>query len=759
MLNAPIFLLATTLLCHAVAGPLAARGYVALPAPRQVTLGESDFAISSDWTLVIGRAVPAGDAAVDTLREELSARFGIALARAGAKAIHLEIAPGSVANGEEAYEIDLAHDAITIKANAPPGLFYGVATLIQLPRESHGALWLPEGTIVDWPDLQNRHIYWDDAHHLEKLPELKRVLRQAALFKINGFALKLEGHFQYSGVGSAVVEPYALTPAEYQELTGYGLRYHIELIPYLDAPAHIAFILKHPEYAKLREFPDSNYEFCSTNPESYKLLFGMFDDLLGANKGVKHFYLSTDEPYYIGMADNAQCDEAKRARELGSVGKLLAEFVAKAGGYLHDHGRTVFFWGEYPMKVDDLKLLPPFVVNGEVYGPEFDPVYKSLGIRQMIYTSSEGEEQLFPDYFILPPSRRVHPAYTGTPRVPDSIDKISFDSSRQQSDLIGEVNAGWADMGLHPETFWMGYLTSAAAGWNPGSMEAQESMSAFYKLFYGPRVAEMDRVYRLMSEQAQNWYDSWETVRSSARKPIWGNSDRIYTPGMLVHDQTLPLPTAPGDDLSYDSAWRQDNARRLDLAAQALRDNDELLELLYSNLALADRNRANLEVFVSIAKLCRQNLEMLTQIGRMEAALHSAVGPAHSSNPKEALASVDQALGLAARIKFERNGVLRDTAAVWYQGWQPRAAEANGRKFLHELDDVKDHLPDRTVDMSYLVYRQLLLPLGDWVKQIEDARNHFAAANGLAERHGHFDWSDIKSTVEAEDTRKNQTAH
>ena len=97
---------------------------------------------------------------------------------------------------------------------------------------------------------------------------------------------------------------------ELQELTDYGLRYHVQVIPFLDGPAHIAFILKHPEYAKLRAFPDNNYELCTTNPDSYKLLFGIYDDLLAANKGVNYFVLSTDEPYYVGMADNAQCNEA-----------------------------------------------------------------------------------------------------------------------------------------------------------------------------------------------------------------------------------------------------------------------------------------------------------------------------------------------------------------------------------------------------------------------------------------------------------------
>ena len=77
---------------------------------------------------------------------------------------------------------------------------------------------LPEGEIVDWPDLRLRQIYWDDAHHLDRLDALKQAIRQAAFFKINGFAIKLEGHFQYKSA-PALVEPQALSAAKLQELT------------------------------------------------------------------------------------------------------------------------------------------------------------------------------------------------------------------------------------------------------------------------------------------------------------------------------------------------------------------------------------------------------------------------------------------------------------------------------------------------------------------------------------------------------------
>ncbi|MGO9254722.1 MAG: glycoside hydrolase family 20 zincin-like fold domain-containing protein [Bryobacteraceae bacterium] len=600
-----------------VKSPLLARGYTVIPDPRKVSLGNGDFRFGADWRLQPGPGVPPNDVAVEAFRENLSTRFRLRMnPRGKAGVVHLEIQPGSIAVGEaldrdkqvlaqEAYRIELSPQAVRITANAPAGLFYGAETLVQLLKKENRDLRLPQGEIIDWPDLQFRGIYWDDAHHLDRVEYLKRALRQAAFFKINAFVIKMEGHFQYKSA-PALVEPYALSPAELQELTDYGLRYHIQLIPYLDGPAHIAFILKHPEYARLREYPENNYELCATNPDSYKLMFGMFQDLLDANQGVKYFYLSTDEPYYVGLADNAQCREAVRATELGSVGKMLGEFTTKTADYLHERGRTVVFWGEYPAKPEDIPSFPAHLVNGETYGHQFDAAFKAHGIREMVYVSTQGEEKMFPDYFILPAARKLHAGRGGSPRVQDAVRKIASDPAREEGGVMGAITAAWADAGLHTEAFWLGYATIPAAAWHPRA-DPRESMTAFYPLFYGPSATKMDRIYELMSQQAQFYVDSWETGPSKARKPILGNSRGIFDTPHPANDQSIPLPPAPsGKDLSYDSTWAKDNARRLQLVSPSLADTGELLGLLDRNLRLAEFNRYSLEVFRSIARLYRQ---------------------------------------------------------------------------------------------------------------------------------------------------------
>ena len=182
--------------------PLYARGYTVVPQPQRVSLGSREFTFSQEWQLKLDASVPSDDVAVATFRQDLGDRFNLTLGAAGKSAgtVTLRIVRGSVQIGqaldhdksaleEQAYRIDLHPDAITVTGNTSIGLFYGVETLIQLLKRSSGTLRLPEGTIDDWPDLRLRLMFWDDNHRLEHVDELKRQVREASFFKMNGFVL------------------------------------------------------------------------------------------------------------------------------------------------------------------------------------------------------------------------------------------------------------------------------------------------------------------------------------------------------------------------------------------------------------------------------------------------------------------------------------------------------------------------------------------------------------------------------------------
>ena len=45
--------------------------------------------------------------------------------------------------------------------------------------------------------------------------------------------------------------------------------------------------------------------------------------------------------------------------------------------------------------------------------------------------------------------------------------------------------------------------------------------------------------------------------------------------------------------------------------------------------------------------------------------------------------------------------------------------------------------------MTYLIYRELLLPFGEWIEQVRAARNRYVAAHGLAASDERFDWKEL----------------
>jgi len=478
---------------------LYARGYAVIPEPQEVKLDPNDFPISGEWRVERRPAVEVQSAAENVLRTGLEERHAFKLVENGSgPAIRLEIKVGSVAVGNaqdkdrealarEAYKLSLARDGITLTANAPAGLFYGAETLVQLlrpagPGDAAGSWWLPEGEITDWPDLEYREIFWDEQNHLDHLDVIRQAIRRAAYFKVNAFTLRLNEHFQYASA-PGLVDPYAMSPAELQELTDYGQKYFVQVVPYLDGPAHVNFILQRDEFTKLREFPNEAFEMCSTNPQTYRLLEGMLQDLIDATKGSTYFHLSTDEAWFIGKADNDQCHEAQRAKELGSPSKLWVEYANKTAQYLKEHGRQVIFWGEDPMQADDIPSLAPWLINGEVYSPEYNRAFHARGIRQIIYTNSLPDDQLFPAYYTLSPEDEVRPGEETSERATQIFNEISYSMARQQADIMGAGVYAWGDLGPHPETYWLGYALGASAAWHPAYPDPHQLAQSSTKSF------------------------------------------------------------------------------------------------------------------------------------------------------------------------------------------------------------------------------------------------------------------------------------
>lgn len=734
------------------------RGYSVIPAPQQVELQSGDIEFNESWGYDAG-GLAKDQPAIRSLLRDLQEFHAIDLKPASGQTknvIRLAVTKGAVKTGadpeidKQGYLLKLMPGLIQITGNTEQGLFYGVQTLLQLLRpDPRGRLLLPVATIQDWPKLQLRFLHWDTKHHQDRLETLKRYLDWAARFKVNMIGFELEDKFEYPSQ-PIIGAPGAFTTAELQEIVNYGLERFIQVVPQIQSPAHMAYVLKHPQFAHLRA-DGNNYQVDLCNEESYKLIFQMYDDCIKATKGVDYFFVSTDEIYYAGIGDKCPQSATPERHSL-----KWAEFARRAHAFLATRQRKMLAWVEYPLLPEHARLLPPGIIDGVMGEEGYLKAEQELGIRQLIYTSLQGAELLFPNH-LLSNETGGGDAGPSEGRLKATFQSIS--SSRiWQANPIGVYGAAWDDSGLHSETFWLGWAIVAAYGWTPGTPPVEQTVAEFMRIYYGPRGSELVEVYRGLQAQARFFENSWDRMVSQARKPGYGSSDGKGS-GTTRFDRTLPqpgLPALPGlhftpvyasgryaltpdafGSSTQGQTFTPDSGRYGRLVEEAQRSalaNSILIHRLYQNLAQAERNRYNLEVFLSLAELTGHHNRLILGLKAIEDKLKAAREQAERNAPHEAVGQLVAAYNQARSLVEARHKTFRSLQTVWEKSRFPKGQEVNGRKFLHVLDDTKDHVADRRADLSYMIAPEESIELEQWMKKLAAVLQEYARQNNVPVR-------------------------
>jgi len=128
-------------------------------------------------------------------------------------------------------------------------------------------------------------------------------------------------------------------------LTKYARERHIEITPLVQGLGHATFILKHPEYAHLRELEYNRWAFCPMDEGTYQVLFDMYLDAMEATPGSRYLHIGGDEVGNIGL-----CPRCKDFAEKEGVFALNLYWLNKVCQFVSDHGRIPIFWDDQPFK-------------------------------------------------------------------------------------------------------------------------------------------------------------------------------------------------------------------------------------------------------------------------------------------------------------------------------------------------------------------------------------------------------------------------
>jgi hexosaminidase len=257
--------------------------------------------------------------------------------------IHLKIVSDSEL-GDEGYELTIEEERITISANKPSGIFYGLTTLDQISvrNPSSEMLSFAAGKIRDYPTFGWRGSMLDVARHFFTVEDVKRYIDMIAAYKINVLHLHLSddqgwrieikswpklteigGKTQVGGGGGGFY-----TQDQYKDIVAYAQSRFVNIIPEIDMPSHTeAALASYPELScdgrKPALYEGTAVGFNSFCPKNEKLINQFVGDV------VREISAITPGPYFhIGG------DEASKVVKKDDYIKFIKDFkqIVQANG-------------------------------------------------------------------------------------------------------------------------------------------------------------------------------------------------------------------------------------------------------------------------------------------------------------------------------------------------------------------------------------------------------------------------------------------
>lgn len=269
--------------------------------------------------------------------------------------MYLETLPEGFSSAE-GYVLLIDQSSIRIYADTDRAMFYAKQTLYQI-MFNIGDGRLPTGKIIDWPKLKLRGAHICYALVTESMPQLApdfagliQRIRELAHYKMNCIMLEIEAMFPYEK-HAKLPSKLAFTRDEIEEINKVCKENFIEVIPLVQSIGHNYYVLKHSEYANLREVRYTRQQLCLTNPKTKQFYFDLVDEIIDAFPNVRYFHIGADETWNIG-----KCERCREAVNETNIETVFASYVNDICGYLTNKGVKPIIYSDmlelFPVALD-----------------------------------------------------------------------------------------------------------------------------------------------------------------------------------------------------------------------------------------------------------------------------------------------------------------------------------------------------------------------------------------------------------------------
>ena len=428
---------------------------------------------------------------------------------------------------DEGYIMTISKDGVEITSGGEAGLFYGCQSLEQLLEDAvQYKKTIPAVQITDYPALSFRAVHFDLKHHLDHMNYYYESIDRLARYKINAVVIEFEDKLRYRRQ-PIIGAPQSISIDEMAALTRYARERHVEVTPLVQGLGHATFILKHEEYAGLRELAWSKWAFCPLNEGTYQVLFDMYRDAIDATPGSKYLHIGGDEIGNIGL-----CPRCKPMADKEGMLSLSLYWLKRVCEFAKENGRIPIFWDDMPLKhagvyestwsdevTSDMatkewnngtpkldSLLMDFPKNciymrwnysmahqpGNILALDW---YKNRGLKAMIATATNTEGGMFFEENDQAKGSGIYPIR-------------SFIQLAAEKNISGMLCTAWDDKSPHMENYWHGFIAAAEYSWSPDGRSPGEYDGVWLQKEFGLTFPGYGELNSQLRRGTVFWYEA-----------------------------------------------------------------------------------------------------------------------------------------------------------------------------------------------------------------------------------------------------------
>ena len=366
-----------------------------IPEPVKLTRSGGEFVLPSKISIGADQN-PGLRQAIADLRARLTIPTGyhVDLSNSQSATISIHLNKDAVPElGNEGYRLNVTSKNVTITANQPAGIYYGVQSFLQLlPAEItsdslvKNIKWMaPCMSVTDYPRFGWRGLMLDVSRHFFTKEEVKKYINEMSAYKYNvlhlhlsddqGWRIEIKSLPQLTQIGAWRVKrnglwsefPPALafekatdggfyTQDDMREIINYAKDRNITILPEIDVPAHSLGLiasfpnlsctqLPYPVNAGFRSPSRVDNVLCIGNDSSFMMLDKIFTELAALFPG-EYIHVGGDEAYKGFWTDCPKCQKRMTDEKLKNEDELQSYFMKRVETILKSKGKRLIGWDE-----------------------------------------------------------------------------------------------------------------------------------------------------------------------------------------------------------------------------------------------------------------------------------------------------------------------------------------------------------------------------------------------------------------------------